>query len=79
MVKKIRGFMAYNGPTPWFATPSFLGDVYGLNSPRDDSIVNYFNGLVGKSEQESIDFPIIWWGVSGENFPLNQSIPVMID
>jgi hypothetical protein len=41
--------------------------------------VNYFNGLVGKSEQESIDFPIIWWGVSGENFPLNQSIPVMID
>ena len=59
MVKKIRGFMAYTGPTPWFATPSFLGGVYGLNSPRDDSIVNYFNGLVGKSEQESIDFPII--------------------
>ena len=48
--------------TPWFATPSFLGDVDGLTSQRDDAIeiVNDFNGLVlrGKSQQETIDiFP----------------------
>ena len=45
-----------------------------LNNQMDDNV----NGLVftGKSEPETIDFPMKIMGLSGSIFPLNQSIDV---